>query len=70
LVVDALYSGVEKRPGGEKIAEHLLEDAYSKVRDRNSALFVTTFSSHIERLNNIVKLGRKTGRRIIFLGRI
>jgi len=69
LVVDALYSGVEKRPGGEKIAEHLLEDAYSKVRDRNSALFITTFSSHIERLNNIVKLGKKTGRRIIFLGR-
>jgi ribonuclease J len=69
LVVDALYSGVEKRPGGERIAEDLLEDAYSKVRDRNSALFITTFSSHIERLNNIVKLGKKTGRRIIFLGR-
>jgi len=69
LVVDALYSGVEKRPGGEKIAEHLLEDAYSKVRDKNSALFITTFSSHIERLNNIVKLGKKTGRQIIFLGR-
>lgn len=69
LVVDALYSGVEKRPGGERVAEQLLEDAYSKVRDRDSALFVTTFSSHIERLNSIVKLGKKTGRQIVFLGR-
>lgn len=69
LVVDALYSGVEKRPGGEKIAEQLLEDAYLRAKDKNAALFVTTFSSHIERLNNIVKLGRKTGRKIVFLGR-
>ncbi len=69
LVVDALYSGVEKRPGGERIAEQLLEDAYANVRDRNSALFITTFSSHIERLNNIVKIGKKTGRQIVFLGR-
>jgi ribonuclease J len=69
LVVDSLYSGVETKHGGEKIAEHLLEDAFSKVINRKSAFFVTTFSSHIERLNNIVKLGSKTGREIIFLGR-
>ena len=70
LIVDALYSGTEKKPGGEKIAEHLLEDAFSKVKDsRNSALFITTFSSHIERLNNIVKFGQKTGREIVFMGR-
>jgi ribonuclease J len=69
LVVDSLYSGVEKKHGGEKIAEHLLEDAFSKVVNKKSAFFITTFSSHIERLNNIVKLGNKTGRQIIFLGR-
>jgi len=70
LVMDALYSGTEKRPGGEKIAEHLLEDAFSKINEgKNNALFITTFSSHIERLNNIVKFGKKTNREIIFLGR-
>lgn len=69
LIVDALYSGVEKNPGSEKIAMHLLEDAFSKVVNRKSAFFVTTFSSHIERLNNIVNLGSKTGRQIVFLGR-
>ncbi|MCR4327411.1 MAG: MBL fold metallo-hydrolase [Nanoarchaeota archaeon] len=69
LVIDALYSYSEKRPGGEKVAEHLLEDAFSKVNRGDRALFVTTFSSHIERLNNIVKIGRRTNREIIFLGR-
>ncbi|MFH1365682.1 MAG: MBL fold metallo-hydrolase [archaeon] len=71
LVVDALYSGTEKNPGGERIAKHLLEDAFAKARESNrSAFFVTTFSSHIERLNNIVEFARRTtNREIIFLGR-
>lgn len=71
LIVDSLYSGTEKNPGGERIAKHLLEDSFAKVKgDRNSAFFVTTFSSHIERLNNIVEFARRsTNREIIFLGR-
>jgi ribonuclease J len=71
LVVDSLYSAVEKNPGGERIAKHLLEEAFAKARGNNhSAFFVTTFSSHIERLNNIVEFARKTtNREIIFLGR-
>ncbi len=69
LVVDSLYSGVEKRSGSERIAQHLLEEAFSIARNKNGALFVTTFSSHIERLNNIVKFGKRTNRQIIFLGR-
>lgn len=69
LAMDALYSGTEAKPGGEKIALHLLEDAISKMRGKDSAFFVTTFSSHIERLTNIVKIAQKTGREIVFLGR-
>lgn len=69
LVVDALYSSTERRPGSETVAKHMLEEAFSKVRNKNNALFVTTFSSHIERLNNIVKFGKKTKREIVFLGR-
>ncbi|MFA5953577.1 MAG: MBL fold metallo-hydrolase [Candidatus Pacearchaeota archaeon] len=69
LVIDSLYSSVEKKPGGEIIARHLLEEAFSKVTDKKSAFFVTTFSSHIERLNNIVNLGLKTKRKIVFIGR-
>lgn len=69
LIIDALYSGTEKKPGGEKVADHLLEEAFSKVNGQHSAIFVTTFSSHIERLNNIVKYAKQTGREIVFLGR-
>jgi len=69
LIVDALYSGVEKRPGGERIAQNLLEEAFSSAWGKEKAIFVTTFSSHIERLNNIVKFGKRTGRQIIFMGR-
>jgi ribonuclease J len=71
LVVDALYSGIEQNPGGERIAKHLLEDAFAKAKGTNhSAFFVTTFSSHIERLNNIVEFAKKTtNREIVFLGR-
>jgi ribonuclease J len=69
VVIDALYSGTEKKPGGEKVAKHLLQEAFSLTRNKNAALFITTFSSHIERLKNIVEMGRKTNRKIIFLGR-
>jgi len=68
-VIDALYSGTETKPGGERIAQFLLEDAISKMKGKNSAFFVTTFSSHIERLINIVKLAKKTKREIVFIGR-
>ena len=70
IVVDSLYSGSDKKTPSERIAQHLLEDAFSVVRgDRKSALFVTTFSSHIARLKSIVEFGKKTGREIIFMGR-
>ena len=59
LIVDSLYSNIEKKLGGEKIAKQLLDEAFYSVNSKNSALFVTTFSSHIERLNNIVNLGKK-----------
>lgn len=69
LVMDALYSGKEKKHGGERIAEHMLEDAFSRLKGKNSAFFVSTFSSHIERLRNIVKLAKKKKRKIVFVGR-
>lgn len=69
LVLDTLYSKTEKKPGSEKLAKQMLEEAFSKLQGKNSAFFITTFSSHIERLNNIVNLAEKTGREIVFLGR-
>lgn len=69
LIIDSLYSYTEEKPGGERVAHHLLEEAISRMRGNNSAFFVTTFSSHIERLTSIVELAKKTNREIVFLGR-
>jgi len=69
LIVDALYSGTDRRCPSERIARDLVEDALSTVRDKNSALFITTFSSHIARLKSIVEFGKLTKRKIFFIGR-
>jgi ribonuclease J len=69
IVVDALYSDTDRRTASERIARNLLQDAISNVRDKRSALFITTFSSHIARLKSIVEFGKKTNRKIVFLGR-
>lgn len=69
LVIEALYSGTERRTPSERIARNMVEDAFSRIRKTNSAIFVTTFSSHIARLKSIVDFGRRTNRKIVFLGR-
>ncbi len=69
LVVDSLYSGTERKTPSERIARHLVEDAIFSIHDKNSAMFITTFSSHIARLKSIVDFGKKTNRQIVFLGR-
>ena len=69
LVIEALYSGTERRTPSERIARNMVEDAFSRIRKTNSAIFVTTFSSHIARLKSIVDFGKRTNRKIVFLGR-
>ena len=69
LIIDSLYSGVEKKSGSERVARHLIEEAFSFARNKKAALFITTFSSHIERIKSIVEFARKTNRKIIFMGR-
>jgi len=69
LVVDSLYSGVERKTPSEKIARALVEEVLLTIRNENSAIFVTTFSSHIARLKSIVEFGKKLDRKIYFMGR-
>jgi ribonuclease J len=69
LVVDSLYADTDRRTASERIARNLLEDAIGNIHDRSSAIFITTFSSHIARLKSIIEFGQKTNRKIVFLGR-
>ena len=68
-IINTLYAGKEESNKTETDAKKMLEQAFAKVQDKKTAFFATTFSSHIERLNNIVKLASRTNREIIFLGR-
>jgi len=69
IVVDALYSDNERKTASERVARNMVEDAILSVRDRRSALFVTTFSSHIARIKSIVEFSNKLHRKPVFLGR-
>ena len=69
LIVDSLYSGVELKTPSEKIARALVEEVLLTIKNESSAVFVTTFSSHIARLKSIVDYGKKLDRDIYFIGR-
>jgi len=69
LIVDALYSGDNRKTASEKVARTLLEDVLFTTTNENSGLFVTTFSSHIARLKSITEFGKRLNRKVIFLGR-
>lgn len=69
LIVDSLYSGADRKTPSERIAKHLLEEVLFGINKEHSAIFITTFSSHIARLKSIVEFGKKMKREIFFLGR-
>jgi ribonuclease J len=69
LIVDALYSGDNRKTASEKVARTLLEDVLFTTTNENVGLFVTTFSSHIARLKSITEFGKQLNRKVIFLGR-
>ena len=63
----------EKRQGktySEKIARDLLKDVLKgPLEDTKHGLILTTFSSHIERIQAIVKIAERSKRKIMILGR-
>jgi len=69
IIVDSLYSGAEIKTPSEKIARALVEEVLLTIKNENSAIFVTTFSSHIARLKSIVDYAKKLDRDIYFVGR-
>ncbi len=69
LIVDSLYSGDERKTPSEKIARGLLEDVLLTTGNKNSAIIVTTFSSHLARLKSIVDCANQLKRKVIFVGR-
>ena len=57
------------RPGytmSERVVGDLFRDAF---RDASSRIFVTTFASHIERIQQVLDAATESGRRVAIVGR-
>src|SRR3989344_1538939 len=69
LIVDSLYSGLEQKTPSEKVAREMLSDVLLGTENKNNAIIITTFASHLARLKSIVDFGKKLRRKVVFLGR-
>lgn len=69
LIADSTNAAIPTKTPSEMVARQMLEDVLLGVNNKGKALIVTTFSSHIARLKSIVEMGKKLGRKVVFLGR-
>lgn len=59
----------EVKTYSEKVARIILEDIMKDPLVDKAGMLITTFSSHIERIQSIADIGKTSDRQILFLGR-
>jgi len=59
----------EVKTYSEKVAKNILEDLMEPPLKENAGMLITTFSSHVERIQAIADIAKKSDREIFFLGR-
>lgn len=69
LIVDSLYSSMPRKTPSESVAQAMLKEVMMDTKSEGNAVFVTTFSSHIARLQSTVQFARQMKRKVAFLGR-
>ena len=69
LICDSTYAADARKMPSESIAKQMLKEVMLGIESKNKHVVVTTFSSHIARLNSIVEFGQKMSRKIVFMGR-
>ncbi|MCK8519201.1 RNase J family beta-CASP ribonuclease [Methanoculleus sp. 7T] len=69
LIVESTNIGEKGRCPSEKIARDLVRDTITSYEDDKSAMFVSTFSSHISRVKTIAECAHEIGRKPVLLGR-
>ena len=69
LICDSLYAPIHGRTQSESVARDLLKDILLNMDHSGKAIFITTFSSHIQRLHTIIECGKKLNRKVVILGR-
>ncbi|HLP79042.1 MAG TPA: ribonuclease J, partial [Acidobacteriota bacterium] len=68
LVCECLRASITGRTPSESVAVQMLQDILDAGDYKKNCIFITTFSSHIERLHSIVKLAKRYNRKVLFLG--
>ena len=69
LVLDSLNAEQFQKTPSEKVVREMLNDVLLGTDNHGHAIVVTTFSSHIARLNSIIQTGKRMNRKIVLLGR-
>lgn len=71
VIVDTTRAseGGEAKTHSEKIARIMLKDIMLGPMDEKSGMLVTTFSSHIERIQAICNIAKESDRQMLLLGR-
>lgn len=69
LIPDSTRADEEKKTYSEAVAKQMLKDVLLDMETKGHGVILTTFSSHIHRLKSMLELGRKMGRKVVFVGR-
>ena len=69
LIMDSLYATDNRKTPSEQVAKEMLKELLLETDSKGKNIIVTTFSSHVARLQTIVELAEKIKRRPVFIGR-
>jgi ribonuclease J len=69
LIVDGTRSGEAQKTPSEQVAKEMLRDVMLGCESEGKTVIVTTFSSHLARLQSVIEFGQKMGRKVVLLGR-
>ncbi|MFA6888854.1 MAG: MBL fold metallo-hydrolase RNA specificity domain-containing protein [Candidatus Woesearchaeota archaeon] len=69
LICDCIKADTEEPTPSEAVAKQMLDDLFDTHDFTNKTVVISTFSSHIARLQSILVCAKKINRKILFLGR-
>jgi len=69
LICDCIKADLEEPTPSEAVAKQMLDDLFDTHDFSNKTVIISTFSSHIARLQSILVCAKKINRKILFLGR-
>lgn len=69
VVCECLNANEATKTPSESIAREMLHEVLLETKTTKKAIFVTTFSSHIARLQSILEVAKALDRKPVFLGR-